>query len=68
MQGKGGKSMNLQAGDIVKHRKKKHYIHGTIKEISKTGKRAYVQFAKDDNPELIWNQVSYFQLEQLEKA
>jgi len=60
--------MTIQAGSIVKHLKIKAYRRGTVKEISKSGKRAYVLFHRGtDNPDLLWDQISYYRLDLLEE-
>ena len=57
----------IEAGDIVKHKKKKYLKRGQVTEISKSGKRAMVKFKAGENPELYYTDHTYYNVDSLEK-
>ena len=56
----------MRPGDIVNHKNIKHLVHGRIITISKSGLRAYVEFHKDYNPQLMHSAHAYYKLDLLE--
>jgi hypothetical protein len=58
----------IKPGDIVRHTKDKSLVRGVVKEIAKSGLRAYVGWTTEDNPRLNWNVWAYYRLDLLEKV
>lgn len=65
-----GKDSNVQpptvkAGDKVRHKKRTDYGIGNVREISKSGKRAYVHW---DKPDVLFSFSAYYDLGSLKTA